>query len=134
MMPPPQCWTRWTQHSPSLPRRDRRGGIIMGGGEATGLSMKRMRIRMSRGIFRALLCEARGPVMPLLTRGDAVSCGGCLLPARDPSATHRWELPVLHYHEIMVIYNYPFFEVITQLFSWIICINDCICIWTVSPG
>ena len=47
---------------------------------------------------------------------------------------HRWELPVLHYHEIMVIYHYPFFEVITQLFSCIIFINDCICILTVSPG
>ena len=24
-------------------------------------------------------------------------------------AGHRWELPVLHYHKIMVIYPYPFF-------------------------
>ena len=32
---------------------------------------------------------------------------------------HRWDLPVLHYHEIMVIYPYPFLVVITQLFSWI---------------
>ena len=47
---------------------------------------------------------------------------------------HRWGLPVLHYHEIMVIYHYPFFEVITQLFSCIIFINDCIYILTVSPG
>ena len=39
---------------------------------------------------------------------------------------HRWELSVLHYHEIMVIYPYPSFLVITQLFSWIIFINDCI--------
>ena len=30
---------------------------------------------------------------------------------------HRWELPVLHYHEILVIYPYPFFVVITLLFS-----------------
>ena len=30
---------------------------------------------------------------------------------------HRWELPVLHYHEIMVIYPYPFFVVTTQFFS-----------------
>ena len=29
---------------------------------------------------------------------------------------HRRDLPVLHYHEIMVIYTYPFFVVITQLF------------------
>ena len=45
---------------------------------------------------------------------------------------HRWEIPVLHYHKIVVIYPYPFFVVITQLFSWIISINDCICILTVS--
>ena len=30
---------------------------------------------------------------------------------------HRWELPVLHYHYIMVIYPYPFLVVITQLLS-----------------
>ena len=46
---------------------------------------------------------------------------------------HRWDLPVLHYHEIMVIYPYPFLVVITQLFSCIIFINDCICILTGSP-
>ena len=40
--------------------------------------------------------------------------------------THRWDLPVIHYHKIMVIYPYPFFVVISQLFSWIIFINDCI--------
>ena len=48
--------------------------------------------------------------------------------------THIWYLPVLHYHKIMVIYLYPFLVVITQLFSWIIFINDCICILTGSPG
>ena len=47
---------------------------------------------------------------------------------------HRWGLPVLRYHEIMVIYPYPFVVVITQLFSWIIFINDCICILTGSSG
>ena len=46
---------------------------------------------------------------------------------------YRWELPVLHYHEIIVICLYPFLVVITQFFSWIICINDCICILTGSP-
>ena len=59
----------------------------MGGGEATGLSMKRMRIRMSRGIFRALICLARvlGPPPPT---GDNVAlCRRCLLPARDPSTS-----------------------------------------------
>ena len=47
---------------------------------------------------------------------------------------HRWDLPVLHYHKIMVIYPYPFLVVITQLFSCTIFINDCICILTGSPG
>ena len=31
------------------------------------------------------------------------------------SSKHRWELPVLHYHEILVIYPYPFFVVITKI-------------------
>ena len=47
---------------------------------------------------------------------------------------HRWDLPVLRYHKIMVIYHYPFVVVITQLFSCIIFINGCICILTGSPG
>ena len=47
---------------------------------------------------------------------------------------HIWELPFLHYHGIMVIYHYPFLVVMTQLFSGIIYINDCICILTVSSG
>ena len=46
---------------------------------------------------------------------------------------HRWDLPVLRYHEIMVIYPYPFLVVITLLLSWIIFINDFICILTGSP-
>ena len=50
---------------------------------------------------------------------------------RRDAAAHRWELPVLHYHKIMVIYPHPFVVVITQLFSWIIFINDYICILTV---
>ena len=45
------------------------------------------RVRRSRGLFRALLCTARVPVMPLLTRDDAAPCGGCLLPTRNPSAS-----------------------------------------------
>ena len=47
---------------------------------------------------------------------------------------HRWELPVLRYHKILVIYPYTFFVVINQLFSNIIFINDYICILTGSPG
>ena len=50
------------------------------------------------------------------------------------SARHRRELPVLCYHEIMVIYPYLFLVIITQLFSWLIFINDCICLLTGSPG
>ena len=30
---------------------------------------------------------------------------------------HRWELLVLYYHKIMVIYPYPFLVLITLLFS-----------------
>ena len=37
---------------------------------------------------------------------------------------HIWDLPVLRYHKIMVIYPYPFLVVITQLFSYIIFINN----------
>ena len=47
---------------------------------------------------------------------------------------HRLDLPVLRYHEIMVIYPYPFFVVITQFLSCIIFINDCICILTGSTA
>ena len=47
---------------------------------------------------------------------------------------HRWDLPVLRYHKIMVIYPYPFLVVITQLFSCIIFINEFTCILTGSPG
>ena len=36
------------------------------------------------------------------------------------ASVHRWELPVLHYQKIMVIYPYPFLVVIAQLFSWMI--------------
>ena len=46
---------------------------------------------------------------------------------------HRWWLPVLCYHKIMVIYPYPFLVAINLLFSWIIFIYYCICLWTISP-
>ena len=46
---------------------------------------------------------------------------------------HRWELLVLHYHEIMVIYPYPFLVRITLFFSCIIFIHYCICILNGSP-
>ena len=35
----------------------------------------------------------------------------------SPPPTHRWELSILGYHKTMVIYPYPFFVVINQLFS-----------------
>ena len=54
-----------------------------------------------------------------------LTCTICLV-ASSPS--YRWELSVLYYHKIMVIYPYPFLVVITQLFSRITCIHDCICI------
>ena len=50
------------------------------------------------------------------------------------SVLHRWDLPVLRYHKVMVIYPYHFLVVIDQLFSCIIFINDCICTLTGSPG
>ena len=47
---------------------------------------------------------------------------------------HRWERPVINYHEIMVIYPYHFLVITTQSFSWIIFINDCIGILTGPHG
>ena len=47
---------------------------------------------------------------------------------------HRWELPVLRYQNILKIFSHPFLVSIAQLFSWIIFINDYICILTSSPG
>ena len=35
------------------------------------------------------------------------------------SIGHRWELLVLHYHKIMVIYSYPFLVVLTQLLNFL---------------
>ena len=49
-------------------------------------------------------------------------------------AEHKRELPVLHYHKIMVIYPYPFLVVIDQFLSWIIFMNNRICILTGSSG
>ena len=50
------------------------------------------------------------------------------------SIMDRLELSILHYHKIMVIYPYPLLVVIIQLLSWIIFINDCICILSGSTG
>ena len=62
------------------------------------------------------------------SNGDGVIGGTIFTPS-----VHIWELPVFYYNEIMVTYPYPFFLVINQLFSCIICTNDCICILTGSP-
>ena len=54
-----------------------------GRGGAGGLSRK----RSSRGLFMALLCTERGLGLPSSTRDNTAPCGGCLLPARDPSTS-----------------------------------------------
>ena len=46
---------------------------------------------------------------------------------------HIWELTVLHCHKIMVIFMYSFLVVIIILLSWILFINDFICILNGSP-
>ena len=58
-----------------------------GEGEATGRSRRR------RGVFRALLCTERGPVLPPPTRYDAAPCRGYLLPARYCYVTGATEAP-----------------------------------------
>ena len=37
--------------------------------------------------------------------------------SKGRGGNHSWELPVLHYNKIMVIFPFPFLVVITQLFS-----------------
>ena len=49
------------------------------------------------------------------------------------SPNHRWELLVFHYQKIMEIQPCHFLVVITQLFFWIIFINECVCTLTRSP-
>ena len=55
-------------------------------------------------------------VSPWLTSSQAGGATACSSEAKR-TVSHRWDLPVLHYHKIMVIYPYPFLVVITQLFS-----------------
>ena len=50
------------------------------------------------------------------------------------SEQHRWGLHVLYYHNIMVFPHYYFLVLITQMFYWLIFINDCISILTGSSG
>ena len=45
---------------------------------------------------------------------------------------HRWELPVLRYHKILLIYPYPFFCGNYPIVLLNNIINDCICIITAS--
>ena len=54
-----------------------------GGGGGVGLSMME---RRGRGVFRSLLCVARGPGTPPPTRYDAAPCRGCLVTYHDPYA------------------------------------------------
>ena len=63
-----------------------------------------------------------GPTLDI----SACTAVGLPLLGGDGDVQYRWELPVIHYHEIMVIYHYPFLVVITHMFSCILFINDCI--------
>ena len=59
----------------------------------------------------------------------------CSLRGAYPSrGNHIWELPVIHFHKIRLIYPYHFLLVITLLLSYIIFMNDSICILTYSRG
>ena len=72
--------------------RDGLNIIRMGrGGEGGRRAMGVLRRR--RGLFWALLCVARGLGPPLPTRDDAAPCGGCILPARDPSDSKASSAP-----------------------------------------
>ena len=81
-----RCHTELSGLDPH-PRR-RRGTNEMasswreGWGETGGLRRGRR-----RRLFRALLCKERGPGPPPMTKDDTAMCGGCLLPARDPSTS-----------------------------------------------
>ena len=73
--------------------------------------------------------------LPIQGFGQIYEHGLESLPGKTaPSVKHKWDLPVLHYHEIMVIFPHHFLVVITQFFYWMIFINGCICILTGSPG
>ena len=67
--------------------RHRHGG---GEGEATGGSRSSGR---RRGLFRALLCSERCQVLLPTTKDYMALCGGCLFPARDPSASGAESVP-----------------------------------------
>ena len=54
-------------------------------------------------------------------------------PTTTTTTHHRWELPVLRYHKIMIIYLTLFYGN-SPIFSGIIFINYCMCILTGSPG
>ena len=87
--------------------------------------------------FVGLYCQAMSSIWPRpgqsLKRPHYFWGGGQLSTMCTPPG-HGWELPILHYHKITLIYPYPFLMVITHLFSCIIFINDCIYILTGSPG
>ena len=72
--------------------RDGLNIIRMGrGGEGGRRAMGVLRRR--RGLFWALLCAARGLGPPPPTRDNAAPCGGCILPACDPSDSEASSAP-----------------------------------------
>ena len=48
--------------------------------------------------------------------GASAPVGGCTVRWRNGGVHHKWDLPVLHYHKIMVIYPHLFLEIITYFF------------------
>ena len=73
-------------------------------------------MRVARGASGGVRCVRRNN--PRGCVGDAyvdVLDGNCYF--LGGAVEHKWELPVLHYHKIMVIYPYPFLVVIAQFFS-----------------
>ena len=52
-----------------------------------------MRRNRRRGIFRDLLCMARGPGMSPPSRDDIVPCGGYLLTSHYPSVAKKEAAP-----------------------------------------
>ena len=53
---------------------------------------------------------------------------------KESRCNNKWLLYVLRYHEIMVIYPYPFFVANNPFLSCTIFINASRCILTGSPG
>ena len=91
-------------------------------------------ICMDRGIYAHLESKSREKMIEQVpTRGrNPTTPQWEKVPLSEP-ARHRWELPVLHYHKILVIYPYPFFGGNYPIVFLHNIINDCIRIITGSP-